>query len=240
MRHLLLLLFLCPSLCWAQASRDFDGTNDEVDMGNNLDVTTGNVSVCAWTKLDEDATQDFILGKKTGSTTTSGAGYTINQQTVDLLSCIVSDGTEGISSNSAIDVDAAWFFSCGTWTASTEVTVFYIQGDQADTDTGGGAIDSLTSTNNLQFGEDNANALDADGRICYGRIHTAALTAWEVMEAMWHVEAPLLTAPGGLWPLWGASTEQDLSGNGLTGTVSGTGGTSQDGPPVMVGGYLPI
>ena len=56
MRRLLLLLVACffsTSTAWAVvgSSRSFDGTNDEVDWGDTLDVTTNDVSECVWVNM---------------------------------------------------------------------------------------------------------------------------------------------------------------------------------------------
>ena len=48
-----------------------------------------------------------------------------------------------------------------------------------------------------------------------------------------------LESSQGFWPIWGDSTEIDLSGKGNTGTVTGT-TVDSSGPPVMFGGGLPL
>lgn len=239
MRTLALLLsFLCLSpWCWAEASRNFDGTNDEIDFGNTLDVTTGDISDCAWWKGTESAAGDFILGKK-ANVTDATAGYALTQQSTDVTRWRLGDGTNGMSDAGTTDTDGAWFFLCGTW-SGTNVAILYENGVQVDTDSTPD-VGSLTTTSNLQMGEDNSDTTDANGLIAYGMVYgTSVLTVNEVNELMWRPEAiPTNLAggvKGGLWPLWGASPEQDLSGNGRTGTVSGSAGLSSDGPPVIIG-----
>lgn len=237
MRRLLTLLICWPLLLGA-ASRSFDGANDEIDFGANLDVTTNDMSLCAWWKGTEDASADFILGKKGGLTT--AAGYNLHQSSADINAHNVSDGVDLVTSVGT-DTDAAWVFLCGTWTASTEVTVLFENGVQVDTDTGAGAVGSLTNAANLQIGEDSGDANDANGLVAYGLVNrNIVATVVQVNEMMWFPERCGVYDVSGFWPLWGASTEQDLAGGGVTGTVSGTGGTSEDGPPVMFGEGLPI
>ena len=238
-RFLVVAFLLVPHYAWAQASRSFDGANDEIDMGNNLNVTTGDASWCAWVKMTEDASADFNLGKAADLLGTA-AGYSLGQTTGDTTRCTVSDGTEGVVNNGAdgTDLDAAWFYCCCTWTASTETLVDYV--DEVAVETNSTAnVDSLTTTANFQSGEDSANGNDAAGLIAYAVFHSVVITTTEMSQSRWLPET-VLTSRGGFWPYWGASPEQDLNGTGLTGTVSGTGGTSQDGPPVMFGMGMPI
>ena len=246
MRRLALVLgcwLLMTTSAFAQASRNFDGTNDEIDFGNVLNVTTGNASVCAWWKGTETAAGDFILGKK-ANVTDATAGYAMTQQSTDVTRWRIGDGTTGMSSAGVTDTDGAWFFLCGTWDGTGNVDVLYEQGVQVDTDNT--AMGSLTNASNLQMGEDNSDTTDANGLMAYGMVYgTSILTVAEINELLWlpeRIPTNIATgAKGGLWPLWGsASPEQDLSGNARTGTVSGTAGTSQDGPPVSFGEMLPI
>lgn len=238
---LLWMWVLAWTLLTGAASRSFDGTDDEIDMGNVLNVTTGNVSLCAWWKGTEDASADVILGKRASSASATVAGYSLHVASTDTGRTQMADGTTGVDSSST-DQDGAWFWDCGTWDGTNNISVYYVNGVQGDTDTA--SIGSLTTTANLQFGEFDDNSSDAAGLIAYGMVYgTALLTVNEVNELFWFPER-IPTAidgggKGGFWPLWGASTEQDLSGNGLTGTVSNA-STSQDGPPVMFGEGLPL
>ena len=89
----------------------------------------------------------------------------------------------------------------------------------------------------MKAGEGIDNLNDANGLIAYGTIFASVLTVVEMAELMWKPAS--LGGAQGYWPLWGDSTEIDLSGNGRTGTVTGS-ATSTDGPPVMFGGGLPL
>lgn len=227
--RLVAMLFLMPLLCGA-ASRSFDGTNDNIDMGNVIDVTTGDVSVCIVVKMTEDATGDIILGKKTDAGAT--AGYSLYADSGDLSNFIAADGTESANADGTSDIDGVWTALCGTWTASTETTNIFVNGVSEDTTTTAN-IDSLTTTSTLRIGETSSGATDAAMLAAYGRIHSAVLTTQEIAEGQWHPDW-VITSLQGFWPLWGDATEIDLSGNGFTGTVSNA-TTSTDGPPVMIG-----
>ena len=66
MKRLVLILtfILYATVAFGASSRSFDGVNDEISMGNVLDVTTGGFSICAWVKVTEDNTADTWIAKK--------------------------------------------------------------------------------------------------------------------------------------------------------------------------------
>ena len=234
----LLILMLIPGLCFGAASRSFDGVNDNISMGSVLNVTTGNVSLCIWSKTTENAVGDILVGRK-GSAGADTAGYHLRQGTsVDTVDTRIADGTEQLASSSTTDIDGAWYFVCGTYNSTTETTVLYISGTQEDTDSLAN-MDSLTNTVSFIIGESGIGGGDATGLMAYSMQFSSILTAVEVNELMWKPEIIVISTPNGFWPLWGDSTEIDLSGNGLTGTVTGA-TTSSDGPPVMFGSGLPL
>ena len=236
--RLLILLFLCPSLCWASASRSFDGTEDRIDMGNNIDVTTGNVSACAWVKLTEDAGGDGLIGKD-ASAAGSTAGYYLRQNNSDNASYQISDGVETAGATSTTtDLDGAWRWVCGTWDATAETATVYVGGvSEASATTAN--VDSLTNAKAFRIGADGNDGDDLTGGVAYGLVWSGKiLTVVEIIETQWK---PGMIADNlsGFWTIWGDATEVDLSGNGLGGTPLNT-TTSTDGPPVMFGGGLPL
>ena len=231
---LLCMAWACPA--WAAASRSFDDVDDWISMGNVLDVTTGNVSVCAWVKTTDDASSDQFIGKKSSNAST--AGYALQQQTTsDLHRFFVSDATEDIISVATFDADGTWYFNTGTYNASTETVIFYINATQEDTDTTAN-MDSLSNTGGFRMGASSNNSNDMLGLLGMGMQYSIVLTPVEISQVMWLPES-VPASRGGMWPLWGDATEIDLSGNGNTGTPNGT-TTSADGPPVMFGGGLSL
>ena len=230
---LLIAILLIPGLCFGAASRSFDGTDDEVDMGNVLDVSTGDVSVCAWVKTTEDASADIIVGRK--NDTGTSAGYSLFQDSSDVTWFKVSDGTDtcGVSST---DKDAVWVWVCGTWNTTTDTCKIYYDGAQVGTGTNS-TVGSLTNAVEFAVGEDGAEGNDLNGLVAYVSQYSGVLSVTEIAELMWKPES-VGTSRGGFWPLWGASPEQDLNGSGLTGTVTGA-TTSTDGSPVFFNG-LPL
>ena len=227
-----LVWMLLTSPCWAAASRSFDNANDNISMGNVLDVTTGSVSVACWIRPNDDAEADAIMGKKLNNGT--GAGYALRQNTNDQVGSSQADGTtQAVDSHGpgspVLDV---WAFAASTWNGSTDTAEAFANGASD----GGTAttIGSITSTNSLIAGEYAGGATDYNGEIAYCAVFVDdVLTTQQIAELQF---SPLLSGaiPDGLWPLWGDTTEVDLSGNGYTGTVTGA-TTSADGPPVMIG-----
>lgn len=234
----LLCLFLTTPV-WAGASRSFDGTDDEITAGDVLNVTTGNVSVCAWWNGTEDASADAILGR-IESDAANDNGYLLRQDTTDVNSFKVGDGTAGIASTATTDTDAAWFWVCGTWDGAGNTTIIYVNGIQEDTDTA--TVGSLTATAALQFGETNNDGGDAAGLISYGGVTLNVLTIVEVNESMWKPELFVITPSSpSLWPLWGSnSPEIDLGSADRGGTIVAGTAASASGPPVMFGDGLPL
>ena len=233
--NFLTLLLLIPSLCFGAASRSFDGTDDEIDMGNVLDVTTGSVSVCAWVKPTEDAETDTWLGKKTGIALDPSAqpGYVLRQGSGDKGVFGADDGTTTRNATGTIDPDGVWTHYCGVWNGSTDVAEIFANGVSEATNSTG-AIGSLTNTVVLQSGGTANNANDSLGLQSHSHVFLSVLTVQQINDAMWFPERSG-AIPDGYWPFWGDSPEIDLSLNANTGTVTGA-TTSTDGPPVAYGG----
>ena len=156
---LILIGLLITSNAFAAVSRSFDGANDEIDMGNVLDVTTGNVSVCMWIKSTEDADADHWIGKKNNTTTT--AGYHIRQAVADTHGAVIADGVDQIISASTVDSDGIWTWVCTVYNGSTQTNVLYEYAIQVDSDTNV-AVGSLTSTVVFQIGETADDGSDAN------------------------------------------------------------------------------
>ena len=244
-----ILLLLFPSIVFA--SRNFDGANDEIDMGNNHDVTTVDLTFGVWYRGTEDAGTDLLIGKKNGITATN-AGWTLWQNATDNNAVIMSDGTDSVTCTGTNDTDGGWHLTIVTWNASTEVVTQYLRefiGNSLVTEstdctaTGGGSIDSLTNAVVLQMGETSADAEDATGQMAFAFVYRGQLlsTAERAEIAFKPGFIPPTTkANYGFWPIWGVNApEVDQSGNALTGAVTGT-TLSREMPPAMFGGGLPL
>lgn len=234
MKSFLIIIFLLLSvnLCFAGASRDLDGTDDEIDMGDVLDVSTGDVSICGWANTREDAGADWLIGRKNDNLNTT-AGYGFRQGAAnDLWQCLISDGSEQIATSVSTDSDAVWAFVCCAYSASSETAFMYYNG-VADGSGTTANIDSLSNAVEFAMGENGAEGDDFIGQLAYGLQFNKLLTDVEVAELYWKPHI-IVESIGGFWPMWGDSPEQDLSGNNNDGTVSNT-TVSTSGPPVMIG-----
>lgn len=230
----IIILIFSSSLAIAAGSRSFDGLDDEVDFGNNHNVTTNSVSFGGWGKMTEDASFDNIIGKRASGT---NAGYAIIGLDTDLMQCTTADGTDQATAASSADNDGAWTFYVCTWNGSTQTVDFYENGVLAGTDTDT-AVGSITNAVALKVGETSDNLFDTNGLISYAFVEkSAVLTEVEYLEIMWKPD--MMEIYDFFAPLWGDSTEIDLSSGTLTGTVTNA-TTSQDGPPVMFGEGLPL
>src|SRR3990167_2298055 len=106
---LAILIIFNAQFAWADASRSFDGSGDHIIMGNVLDITTGDVSICIWVNMTEDADADILIGKK--SAIGSGvAGYVLYQNSSDLVNFRLGDATTNLISVTTTDIDAIWYF----------------------------------------------------------------------------------------------------------------------------------
>jgi len=242
MRYLLLIFWLLSYMAmpsgWATvtSSRSFDGTNDEVDWGNVVDVTTNDVSYCIWYKATEDATLDVWIGKRNGGD--PNVGYVLQQLASDVTNCRCDDNTTTQVASGTADTDGAWYFACCIWDSANDDLFVYENGSQVGSDITG-TVGSLTNTLNLQSGETADNGGDALGSVAFGSIFTSKqLTVVEMLEIMWKPEG-IADSVAFVAPIMGDATEPEWVAK-LSGTVSGTDAANGSGPPVFFGLGLPL
>ena len=244
MLRVLVCWLLLTSLVWSDASRDFDGTGDFLDMGNINNVTTGDVSLCGWLDVDVGTNIGCLGCKRNSYATATDAGYGLYYTAAEAASFRVCDGVAifGSIGTTNLDTGTRWKALCGTWDATSEITTVYVDGAQDDTDDYAG-VGSLSNTVVFRAGSSAGGGQQVNGRLTYVQQWAVILTLVEINEIMWFPEritTASSTTWGGLWPIWGSdSPEIDLSGDGSTGTVNGT-TANADGPPVMFGGGLPL
>ena len=235
MRRLLPILLCWPLLVGA-ASRSFDGTNDEIDWGDNFDIGP-HMMACTWTKLTEDASTDWVTGH---SSNLDDIAWSFSQTTSDVMQMRVE---ENIASGGSIntgtcttDIDGAWYFVCGSFNDDTSGAGCWVNGTQEGVDATN-SLETVTNTDTFKHGEDGDNGNDATGLMAYTQIERAfVVSAVLVTEMMWH---PGCCSALGFLTLWGDATEINIQNTAVAGTVAGA-TTSTDGPPVMIGGYLPL
>lgn len=241
---ILVFLFSIPEVCFAVASSaSFNDTNSEFSMGNNLNVTTGDVSTCAWVKPTEDASSDTWVMKKNGYGTT-GAGYGFKQNSSnDKLSLEISDAVGSLTAtDGTLDPDGLWTYICFRWDATggtSNTTYGYENGSQVISETGT-AIGSVSNAVTFYLGRssDGTAANFSNGLQFNAVVWTTLITVNTVLESQWFPERSG-EIPNGLWFLWGNVNAVDISGNGLTGTAANI-SDSTDGPPYMFGDGLPL
>lgn len=235
---LILILLLNAQYSWAGVSRSFDGTNDEVAMGNVHDVTTNDFTIGIWVRSTENASFEVYIGKRA---TGGGVGYNLDQSSADVTACSVSDGTDVVFSLDPTDNDGVWTFIACTYdddlVGVVQTTAYFHNAVQVDTDSSI-LVGSATSANTFRVGQDGAGDEDYAGLAAYGFVWIdKVMTATDLAEFMWKPD--LMEQASGFWPLWGNSPEIDLSASANTGTVAG-GTVSASGPNVGFGGLLPL
>lgn len=244
MKKLLLttLFILCSmTSAFASASRSFvSGEGGQyLNMGNVLDVTTQDCSACAWVNYNENSSAGLVVGKKFTSTKTQ-AGFFLGQGVNDFANAFVSDGTTQQNAAGTTDLDGTWYFTCFTWNSSTDNLYVYVNGSVEGSDLIG-TVGSLTNTRNFRVGVSGATGLPLNGLAAYVQFWDSETIGINLQtDAMWQ-PGIMLGADNlvGFWPVWGDSSEPDLSVNSNTGTVVNA-TTSTDGPPVFLGGGLPL
>lgn len=242
MRRWALALLLLAAPAWGGASRDFDGTNDKITFAS---FTPPTVSVSAW--IDADTLTGNILRIVAKC---DGAGSDVGNILLDTYDgsdngglrfvLQLGSGYEGVIT--AGTLSTGWINVIGTYDGSS--IHLYKNGSEIGTPDVSLASSTLpSSTQPWTIGEDDPQGSDAeyfDGRIAYVAIWERGLTAAEISTlqtctpdavAAGLVLYPELRSSGGAYA--------DLSGNGRTGTNSGT-TESSDGPPVMHCGGGPL
>ena len=150
-------------------SIDFDGVDDHLDAGNNIDLT-GSFTISAW--INKDADNGSIVSKR-NSGFTSGYDFSINSSG-NLVMSWIAGGTNVITSSIAIPSDI-WSHVAVTFNGTT--AKLYIDG--VDDTTAGAAATIISSP--VSTGEDFRIARGSsgsyfDGNIDEVRIWNIALT----------------------------------------------------------------
>lgn len=239
--HRIIGIFIIWMLCFGGASRDFDG-NDDINFGTDSAFIPTNWTVSAWVIIDGTASADYIASVWEQSD--SKWGFAVNG-TPDWTVFIRNSADTAQTSLPALTTPTTgvWHYIAGSFTPGTPSGDFYLNGvEDEDTFDDQGAGYSPDSNVDLELGVLNSTPSTfgyLDGRLSNFQFHNVILNLTEINEMMWKPE----TIRRGIVihaPLWGnASPENDLSGNGHTGTVTGS-ASSADGPPVMFGGGLPL
>ena len=249
------ILMLIPSLCFGASSRNFAGgtSTDNINHGSSFDdLFQSTMTISFWEKItgfDTTPRRVFNKGSDGGG---PGNGYFLDTTSATGGACsgtarhnliVRWSGTEATwCVNSAIST-GVWHFVAVTYngTATTnDPSIFYNSVSQTVAESVGpsGTITSDAAFSYQVGNRETTKNRSFNGSIAYNSVHSQILTHPLIAESMYK---PCSVPNGNVLcsPLFGDSTELDLSGNANTGTVSGaSAGTS--GPPVMFGGGLPL
>jgi hypothetical protein len=170
------------------ASLDFDGTNDTVDMNDvaNYDFIDGqNFSIAAWVYRDDFASDDTIVAKKNDQLN-STAGFTVwIDDSTDDVRMVVSDG----DSANLHTIDSTATITATGWNhmvivyddSGASASKIYINGrDNTATNTTTGTFSSIASLANsvdFRIGSESNDDQWFSGQIDDVRIYNYALTA---------------------------------------------------------------
>jgi len=171
-------------------ARDFDGTNDYVDLNDydSLEPGASSYSVCLWVMLEEDADQNYnyLLSKYYGATGRRSWAFRINSAGTDSklkFSC-TNDCTNDIR---AMVTDSNTGITAGTWnhvcfTKSDTSIVFYHNGQSMSSSGTTHSTVCNTATQNLYLGTYQSTAGHLNGTVDEVRISNIARTAEEIAE----------------------------------------------------------
>lgn len=241
MRRLISLILIWFCFCGA-ASRSFDGISDSIDQTkpSALVVGTDSFTRGAWVYWTDGVEGDEVIFSQQDGT---GTGRTHLEIDESGIACGLADRMYNVFGGTN---------QCGTSVLSGNTWVFVgVKSDEGagtvanyyDTAFEGSVAKTVeAATGSFRVGvHKSATNLDFEGLIAYNFVCEAALTADQMNEIKYNPEVALAAYCGAGYdtfhPFWGTSPEQDLSGNGLTGTVTGA-TTSNNGPPVMTGAML--
>jgi len=109
----------------------FDGVDDKVDLGNVLNMGTGEFSISCWAKSFETGATKGFLGKKESVSAVASKGYGLGLVSAGTKwGFRVGDGTYGVSAEGSLVVKGEWVFLVGTFD-STKTARLYVNGNLA-------------------------------------------------------------------------------------------------------------
>lgn len=240
---ILLILMIIPSICFAgSASRSFDGVSDSIDFSkpSGLTVGTDSFTRMIWIKWGNGTDNDETIFSQQDGTGTGRNWLNVDETGVCGAGNKATSVLGGTNSCSSTSIPNGSWQHVAVRSNETAGTVDIIQ-DGVETGSNTRTVESATG--NLRTGVHKTNtAQDFNGLMAYNILCKGAITNSQINEIKFLPENAGAYCGSGYYnfaPFWGTSPEQDLSGNGNTGTVNGA-TTSSDGPPLMFGGGLPL
>ncbi len=238
---LLLLLTIVLPAFGGNSTRDFDAINDYVNFGSGTSIDNlATFTWAAWIMPDTEGegTGGMIIAQSQSNITykevrTPTTGINRLEGFVGFSS---GTNANSISTDSGVTLDV-WQFVVMTYDNSGDKTIrLYVNGSEVSygTQTAGSGTIRDVSAMNVVIGNDETDTANSfDGGIAYVQIFDRVLTVVEMKEIMYH-PGSIINGLKLFSPVWGDSTEVDLSGNGNTGTPSGTTMVAT-GPSILLG-----
>jgi len=158
------------------ASLNFDGTDDDIDCGNdnNLHFTSSDFTLSAWVKFNADG---YIINKRRASATS--AYYLIISNSG--IKAGIGDGITFVSvpDNPTTLSSSTWYHLVATFDRDGNLTT-YVNGKLDGTPESISSVGNLPTDYNLGIGNMLGNDYHFDGQIDDVRIYNYALTATQV------------------------------------------------------------
>lgn len=240
----LLIILLCAFLSiGASASRDCDGSNDRIDVEFTENMYgTGAKSVFYWFAADAWDTgvgdRIIVLGDNYSGT----GNYWIHAAEDNGTSLDVGGGRLIMEKGNLSNQE--WYGAGWTFPGSdnTDSILGYINGVSKGISQENGSAQTVNTSDAADADglcAKDSGAFNFNGKLTYVQVWSRELSHAEIANVT-YLPGSISDSLEAFWALWGVdSPEIDLSENNNTGIVSGA-SSSNDGPPVMFGGGLPL
>lgn len=227
-------------------SRDFDGVDDRVSMGDKASFSPTDMTILCWAKGDVLTTTSGPTGRR-WLVTKGQAGayeYSLLAQGNGSISAISMRIFNTITNNYLITVGASglsvgrWYFLGGTYDNASTTARAYVDCVEDGVDSTPDGTRSGDGGAPLLIGDRQDDATNAwDGLIAHTMLFSRVLSVNEIRQCMFY-PGSIVNGLVGYWPLWGVSPEPDYSGNINNGTVTGA-LVSTDNPPISSISIIP-
>ena len=200
-----------------------DGSG-HINMGDNGDRGTGDVSVGCWFYPVTDTVQGAGLVAKQTNYNANSLGFGLYyRHTATKIYFNIGDTSAGSRTDKDITAiglsEYQWIHAVGTYDQSTGVNLLYINGIAQDSATQSG-LGTLDNSLNLKIGHAGEYF---KGYIANAFLSSSVLTQARIKSIMWKSYAGLTTDDtSGLVSWWDLSTNAEDPHGGIDGTLSGT------------------
>jgi hypothetical protein len=210
--------------------------NEYIDVGT-IEITTNDVSVCAWVYITSFVDLAAIISNRHASGDYQGFALRIDSGN-PRFELIMDEVTTGsVSSVTSADKNTnQWYHVCGVFDRSGS-QYLYVDGVLEDSDSIAGLADSLTHTTNVTLGK-RFDATYMRGYMCNVGYWNGALTQAQIKSIMWKNYAGLTssdkdagaTGSSNIVAWWDLDSEVGSDGNAGSGyvlnEVAGAGSTT--------------